>query len=94
MGAFRPGDSMSEVNFDAMITAQPNLSSANWTGTKPDLDQSNFDTISLAGGKWFVDKIRVGTTFGDLTSVPVPEPSTLALVVMGSRGLLRRRRTA
>ncbi|MCE9610875.1 MAG: PEP-CTERM sorting domain-containing protein [Chthoniobacter sp.] len=96
IATFQQTDTMTEAAFDAFITAQPNLSSANWAGIKPDLDQSQFDTISLAGGKWFADEIRLATTFSDVitgTSV-VPEPSSLGLLALGGLALLLRRRTA
>jgi hypothetical protein len=73
---------LTEAAFDARIAAQPLLSSANWPATilsypgsgipltvtvyKPDLDQSLFDTVSIAGGKIFGDEIRIGTTFMDV----------------------------
>jgi hypothetical protein len=40
-------------------------------------------------GSW-VDELRIGTTWADVT--PVPEPTSLALAILGSAGLLRRRR--
>lgn len=77
---------LTEAAFDARITAQPLLSSANWPATitsypgsgspftatvyKPDLDQSLFDTVSIAGGKIFGDEIRIGTTFMDVVGQP------------------------
>ena len=74
---------LTEAAFDARIVAQPLLSSANWPATitsypgpitatvyKPDLDQSLFDTVSIAGGKIFGDEIRIGTTFMDVVGQP------------------------
>jgi len=83
---------MSEAAFDALVAAKPVLSSANWTANKPDLDQSQFDTLNVAGTKFFVDEIRIGTTFSDVA--PVPEPGTLALLGSGGLLLLLRRRRA
>ncbi len=97
MAAFQPGTTMTEAVFDGLIAAQPNLSSANWTGTKPDLNQANFDTISLAGGKWFADEIRLSTTFtevigGTLSAVPEPTQSLGLMGLLGLGALLRNRR--
>ena len=39
-----------------------------------------------------VDEIRIGTTFADMRAIP--EPSTLALLVLSAVGLPRRRRAA
>ena len=77
---------LTEAAFDARIAAQPLLSSANWPATitsypgsgspftatvyKPDLDQSLFDTVSIAGGKIFGDEVRIGTTFMDVVGQP------------------------
>lgn len=59
-----------------------------------DFDQSAFDTISFAGGAAgsipSVDEIRFGKTYRDV--VPVPEPSSLALIAMGGLAMMRRRR--
>jgi hypothetical protein len=67
---------------------KPGLSSATWAANKPNLDQSLFDTINLAGTKFLVDEIRMGTTFGDV----VPEPMTIALLGLGGLGLIRSKR--
>ena len=63
---FLETDRLDEVEFDSLITASPNLSTANWTANKPDFDQSQFDTLSIAGLKFFVDEVRIGTTFRDI----------------------------
>ncbi len=63
---FLETDTLSEAAFDAMIAAQPNLSSANWASNKPDLDQSRFDTLNISGCKFFVDEIRIATGFADV----------------------------
>ena len=88
---------LTESAFNNLITAQPNLSSANWpTASQPVLDQSKFDTLSLAGGKWFVDEVRLANTFNEAVGIAVvPEPSLLAALGAGLAvvfGLQRRRR--
>jgi len=64
---FLETDELTEANFNAMIAANPNLSSANWDpANKPNLDQSQFDTLNLAGCKFFVDEVRIATTFEEV----------------------------
>ncbi len=89
---FEEGDSLTEAAFNALVVAQPLLSSAGWA-TQPDLDQSQFDTISLAGGKWFGDEVRLATTFSDVIGAEaIPEPSAVLLSLLGVGAFLRRRR--
>jgi hypothetical protein len=85
---FEADGELTEAKFNAAA-----LSSASWT-TQPNLDQSQFDTISFTGGRFFMDEIRVATDFGNVVSgtTVVPEPSGLALLTLGSLGLIRRRR--
>jgi MYXO-CTERM domain-containing protein len=65
---------------------------------QPDLDQSKFNTISIAGGRYFADEFRIATTFDEVVGVSiVPEPSLLAVLGAGLAGLtaavgLQRRR--
>jgi len=86
---FLETDTLSEEAFDSLVALKPDLSSANWTTNKPNLDQSQFDLLNIAGTKFFVDEIRIATTFGD--AVPVPEPMTLALLGLGALMLKRKR---
>jgi hypothetical protein len=87
---FLETDTLSEAAFDALVALKPDLSSAHWTANKPNLDQSQFDVLNVSGTKMFVDEIRVGTTFSDVT--PIPEPVTMSLLALGGLALLRRRR--
>jgi hypothetical protein len=68
---FSKTDVISEAAFDAGITATPLLSSKNWPAFSPNLDESTFTMISIGGGRFFADEIRIGTTFKDVT----PDPS-------------------
>jgi hypothetical protein len=87
---FLETDVLSEEAFDALIALKPGLSSRNWTGNKPNLDQSQFDLLNVSGTKFFVDEIRIATTFADVT--PIPEPATMSLLGLGGLALLGRRR--
>jgi len=95
VGVFWDTAPLTESAFSAMITAQPKLSSANWAAgvTRPDLDQSLFNTISLAGGKWFGDEVRLATSFNEVVGqvLVVPEPSSLLLCVAGGLAVLLMR---
>ena len=71
---FLEDETLSEAAFDALIAAQPNLSSANWAANKPNLDQSQFDLINIAGIKFFVDEIRLGTSFLDAMGIDPNAP--------------------
>ena len=67
---FLETDTLSEAAFEALIEAQPPLTSASWDSNKPDVDQSQFDTLNFSGTKFFVDEIRIATTLAD--AVPIP----------------------
>ncbi len=68
---------INEEAFDALVAAKPHLSSANWPdavtpadpnnpSNKPDLDQSEFDTLNFSSVKFFVDELRIATTFEEV----------------------------
>jgi len=63
---FLETDTLDEAAFDALILDLPPLSSANWAFNKPNLDQSQFDTLNLSGLKFYVDEIRIATTFAEV----------------------------
>ena len=76
---FLETDVIDEAAFDALVAAKPTLSSKNWPdantpadpnnpSNKPDLDQSQFDTLNISGVKFYVDELRIGTTFDDIVS--------------------------
>ncbi|NIP98541.1 MAG: hypothetical protein GWO24_36085, partial [Akkermansiaceae bacterium] len=46
-----------------------------------DLDQSEFDVLNIAGLKFFVDEIRIGTTFDDVVKGGVAPPVPLQLII-------------
>ncbi len=98
--SFQETDVMDEAAFDALVALKPTLSSKNWTvavtpadplnpSNKPDLVQGDFDTLNISGTKFFVDEIRIATTFEE---VAVPEPATMSILALGGLALLRRRR--
>jgi len=66
-----------------------NTRSAGTAFTAP-LDLTNFKYLSVGGGRYFVDELRIATTFNE--ALGVPEPATLAFVVLGGLGILARRR--
>ena len=61
------------------------------TGTvKQDADVAMISGLTLySTGNYSIDEIRVGNTFADVT--PIPEPSAVALLLLGTSLLLRRR---
>ena len=77
---FLEDEILSEAEFDASVADQPNLSSANWdVDKKPDLDQSQLDVITIMGLKFFVDEIRIGTSFDDVSGGSAPNAPAFAI---------------
>jgi hypothetical protein len=77
---FLETDTLSEANFDAAIVDQPMLSSVNWLEERqPVLDQSKFDTVSFGGGRFFVDEVRIATTFSAVIGEGEGPPVRLAI---------------
>jgi hypothetical protein len=64
---FLETEELSEAAFDALVAALPPLSSKNWASNKPDLDQGQFDVINISSLKFYVDELRIATTFGEAT---------------------------
>jgi hypothetical protein len=91
---FNEVDAISEAAFNAGIAGTPLLSSANWTAFSPKLDETTFNMISVGGGRFFADEIRIGTTFADVTPAPIPEASSLVLLGIGLGALILPRRRA
>jgi hypothetical protein len=54
-------------------------------------EKGTYNMLSIAGGKWFADEIRIADNFNE--ALGVPEPATLAFVVLGGLGILARRRS-
>lgn len=60
------------------------------TDTNGNLTAIESLALSFRGHDKIYDELRIGTTFASVT--PVPEPSSLALIVLGAINLLARRR--
>ncbi len=93
---FSETDVISEAAFNAGIAGDPLLSSANWAAFSPDLDETTFNMISLGGGRFLADEIRIATTFAEAApTVVIPEASSIVLLGLGLSSLiiLPRRRT-
>jgi len=96
--SFLETDELSEAAFDAIIADKPLLSSKNWPAAvtpadplnpsnKPDLDQSQFDLINISSLKFWIDEIRIGTTFNDVigaAGAKDPSPANGATVTTGN----------
>ena len=84
--SFLETDELTEAAFDAIIANKPLLSSRNWPGNKPNLDQSQFDTLNISSLKFWIDEIRIATTFNDVmgaSGAKDPSPADGATVPTG-----------
>jgi hypothetical protein len=82
--AFADGTDITEAAFNA----------ATQSVLTADFDQSAFDTLSIGNQQFYVDEIRIATTFADAVTgtTVVPEPSAALFGGLGFLFLLRRRR--
>jgi hypothetical protein len=75
--SFLETDELTEAAFDAIIADKPLLSSKNWPAAvtpadplnpsnKPNLDQSQFDLINISSLKFWIDEIRIATTYNEV----------------------------
>jgi hypothetical protein len=83
---FGTGDS------DTLYSAINPTSSSDLTAVSvPGADNFSFDRVEFTGtGDFQYDELRMGSTFGDVASVP--EPASLSVLAIGGIGLLSRRR--
>ena len=83
--AFADGTDITEALFNSAATKSV---------LTADFDQSTFDTLSIGNQHFYVDEIRIATTFADAVTgtTVVPEPSAALLGGLGFLCLLRRRR--
>jgi len=84
--SFLETDELTEAAFDAIIADKPLLSSKNWPAAvtpadplnpsnKPNLDQSQFDTLNISCLKFYVDEVRIATTFDEVKGFDSLAPS-------------------
>jgi hypothetical protein len=76
------------INPESLGGAAP-APDASFTGVSVNLDAD--ETYFSEDPGAFLDEIRIGTTFADVT--PIPEPATLALLSLGGLAMIRRRST-
>ncbi len=62
MAAFKDGTALSEGLFNTFV-------STNLQSVSTYIDPSTFTNISMGGGRWNCDELRIGTTFGDVIGI-------------------------
>lgn len=78
-------------DLDALTESSFNTGKSTWDTLTVSTNRTDWNQVSIAGGRFFADEIRIATTFDDALGL-VPEPSTAFLSLLGVGAFLRRRR--